>query len=353
MPKPNGVGYSPTIGPAGSPPIEDWASSIKGKHSSRRFVYPNMNDAAIHVDHLTKRYSAGFRRTPVQALSDISLDVERNEIFGLLGPNGAGKTTLIKILLGSLLPTSGAASINGFGGMDWQSRLSAGYLPENHRFPPYLTGRQMLFCFGGMAGLSPAIIREKADALFDLVGLSQWQNTKIRKYSKGMMQRLGLAQALLNDPQLIFLDEPTDGVDPVGRHEIRTILLNLKKQGKTIFLNSHLLAEVEAVCDRVAILNKGKLVKIGPVSGLLDVKPAYRIETVETPQAACEAVAAAYPTAKIEGTVITLTLEIPRQINDVIDLLRCRGVDLVSVAPVKISLEESFLELIQGVGKHE
>lgn len=312
-----------------------------------------MNDAAIQVDHLTKRYSAGFRRPPVQALTDISLDVKKNEIFGLLGPNGAGKTTLIKILLGSLLPTSGAASINGFGGADWRSRLSAGYLPENHRFPPYLTGRQMLFCFGGMAGLSPAAVREKADALFDLVGLHQWQNTKIRKYSKGMMQRLGLAQALLNDPQLIFLDEPTDGVDPVGRHEIRTILLNLKKEGKTVFLNSHLLAEVEAVCDRVAILNKGKLVKVGPVSGLLDVKPAYRLETAEMPPVVGEETTTAFPTAKIEGTVITVTLETPRQVNEIIDLLRRRGVDLVSVAPVKISLEESFLELIQGDGNHE
>lgn len=312
-----------------------------------------MNGAAIQVAHLSKRYPAGFRRTPVQALTDISLDVKKNEIFGLLGPNGAGKTTLIKILLGSLLPTSGRTTINGFGGMDWRSRLSAGYLPENHRFPPYLTGRQMLFCFGGMAGLSPKDIRDKADSLFELVGLGQWQNTKIRKYSKGMMQRLGLAQAMLNDPQLIFLDEPTDGVDPVGRHEIRTILLNLKKAGKTIFLNSHLLAEVEAVCDRVAILNKGKLIKVGPVSGLLDVKPAYRIEAAEIPSVVGEETTTAFPTAKIEGTVITVTLETPCQINEIIDLLRRRGIDLISIAPVKISLEESFLELIQGDGNHE
>lgn len=310
-------------------------------------------DAAVKVVGLSKRYSAGFRRTPVLALSDLTLEVNRNEIFGLLGPNGAGKTTLIKILLGSLLPTSGTAAVNGYGGGDWHSRLSAGYLPENHRFPPYLTGRQMLFCFGGMAGLGPKEVRGKVDSLFDLVGLSQWQNTKIRKYSKGMMQRLGLAQALLNDPQLIFLDEPTDGVDPVGRHEIRTILLNLKKAGKTIFLNSHLLAEVEAVCDRVAILNKGKLIKVGPVSGLSDVKPAYRIETVGLEDSVTAEVSASFASAKIEGAVITVSLETPRQINDVIDLLRRRGVELVSVAPVKISLEESFLELIQGGGQHE
>jgi ABC-2 type transport system ATP-binding protein len=312
-----------------------------------------MNDAAVRVVGLSKQYPAGFRRTPVLALTDLTLDVNRNEIFGLLGPNGAGKTTLIKILLGSLHPTSGTAAINGYAGGDWRSRLSAGYLPENHRFPPYLTGRQMLFCFGGMAGMSPSDIRGKVDSLFDIVGLSQWQNTKIRKYSKGMMQRLGLAQTLLNDPQLIFLDEPTDGVDPVGRHEIRTILLNLKKAGKTIFLNSHLLAEVEAVCDRVAILNKGKLIKVGPVSGLLDVKPAYRVETVGLDATIAEEVIASFPTAKIEGTVITVTLETPRQINDVIDLLRRRNIELVSVAPVKISLEESFLELIQGDGRHE
>jgi ABC-2 type transport system ATP-binding protein len=313
----------------------------------------NDTDTAITATGLSKQYTAGFRRPPVLALTDLTLDVNRNEIFGLLGPNGAGKTTLIKILLGSLHPTSGTAAVNGFGGADWRSRLSTGYLPENHRFPPYLTGRQMFFCFGGMTGLSPRDIREKADTLFDLVGLSQWQNTKIRKYSKGMMQRLGLAQALLNDPQLIFLDEPTDGVDPVGRHEIRTILLNLKKAGKTIFLNSHLLAEVEAVCDRVAILNKGKLIKVGPVSGLLDVKPAYRVETAGLEQTVTAEILAFLPTAKIEGMVITVMLETPRQINDVIDLLRRRGVELVSVAPVKISLEESFLELIQEDGRHE
>ncbi|MDD4052520.1 MAG: ABC transporter ATP-binding protein [candidate division Zixibacteria bacterium] len=313
----------------------------------------NDSNAAVRVIGLSKQYAAGFRRTPVLALSDVTLDVGNNEIFGLLGPNGAGKTTLIKILLGSLLPTSGTAAVNGFGGGDWRSRLSAGYLPENHRFPPYLTGRQMLFCFGGMAGLSRNDIRGKVDSLFELVGLSQWQNTKIRKYSKGMMQRLGLAQALLNDPQLIFLDEPTDGVDPVGRHEIRTILLNLKKAGKTVFLNSHLLAEVEAVCDRVAILNKGKLIKVGPVSGLLDVKPAYHVETAGLDEAVALEVMNSFPTAKFEGTVITVTLEAPRQINDVIDMLRRRNVELVSVAPVKISLEESFLELIQGGGHHE
>ncbi len=311
------------------------------------------DEITIRVTDLSKQYYAGLGKSPVLALSNFSLEVGRGEIFGLLGPNGAGKTTLIKVLLGSLKPTSGTATVNGFGVGDWRSRLRAGYLPENHRFPSYLTGRQMLICFGGMAGLTPAEIRTRASGLFELVGLSQWQKTKIKKYSKGMMQRLGLAQTLLNDPELIFLDEPTDGVDPVGRHEIRTILQKLRQQGKTIFLNSHLLAEVEAVCDRVAILDKGKLIKVGPVAGLLGIKPAYRVEAASLNDRAVGEIAAAFPLAKIEGNAITVTFESPRQVNDIIDILRRQEIDLVSVAPVKISLEESFLELIRGGGNHD
>ncbi len=308
---------------------------------------------AIRISSLSKRYAGGLRGGGVLALSDLSLDVFPGEIFGLLGPNGAGKTTLIKILLGALHPTAGTASVNGHDIRDWRARGKAGFLPENHRFPPYLTGQQMLRCFGGMTGLTKNEIRAREDALFELVGMSQWRKTKIRKYSKGMMQRLGLAQALLGDPDLIFLDEPTDGVDPVGRHEIRTILQNLKRQGKTIFLNSHLLAEVEAVCDRVAVLDKGKLIKAGPVSSLLEVKPAYQVETAGLPEPVISQVRQAFADVKIDGTSLTIAMDHPRQINELIDLLRRHQVELVSVAPVKISLEESFLELIKGGSSHE
>ncbi len=311
------------------------------------------DSTAIKISDLSKRYKGGFGKPGVPALSGVNLQVKHGEIFGLLGPNGAGKTTLIKILLGALRPTSGTASINGYDISNRCSRREAGFLPENHRFPPYLTGMQMLLTFGGMSGLSRSEIRSKADALLEMVRMSKWRNTKIKKYSKGMMQRLGMAQAMLNDPETVFLDEPTDGVDPVGRHEIRTILLDLKKLGKTIFLNSHLLAEVEAICDRVAILDKGKLIRTGPVAGLIGGKPAYRVETVALDSEITSRVKENYSQATIEGNTITITFDEPCHINDLIDLLRQNRVELVSVAPVRMSLEESFLELIKGGERHE
>jgi ABC-2 type transport system ATP-binding protein len=246
-----------------------------------------MTDAAIaiRVEHLSKTFGGGLRgKNDVQALADVSLEVTQGEIFGLLGPNGAGKTTFVKILLGALHPSTGSASINGHGCGNWRARQKAGFLPENHRFPSYLTGQQFLNIYGGLAGMPRSAIRTRANELLELVEMTRWRKTKIRKYSKGMMQRLGVAQALLNDPDLVFLDEPTDGVDPVGRREIREILKKLKDQGKTIFLNSHLLAEVEAICDRVAILDKGKLIKVGPVGALIETKPYYWIETSHLPE---------------------------------------------------------------------
>lgn len=304
---------------------------------------------AIRVDHLSKRFSGGLRRRgEVQALADVSLEVSRGEIFGLLGPNGAGKTTLVKILLGSLHPSTGSASINGHACGDWRARQKAGFLPENHRFPSYLTGQQFLNVYGGMAGMPRAAVRARSDELLELVEMTRWRKTKIRKYSKGMMQRLGLAQTLLNNPDLIFLDEPTDGVDPVGRREIRDILKGLKKQGKTIFLNSHLLAEVEAVCDRVAILDKGKLIKIGPVGGLVETKPYYWVETYHLPEHVAAMVTSGFDKAIIEENVIKLPLENPRKINTIIDLLRKYEVDIISVKPAAVSLEDSFMQLIKG-----
>lgn len=308
---------------------------------------------AISVNHLSKQYPGGFRGNPVLAISDLSLDIKPGEIFGLLGPNGAGKTTLIKILLGALRPTSGTASINGHDIKSHRAREKAGFLPENHRFPPYLTGMQMLMIFGGMRGMSRKAVKAEADKLLKLVNMERWQNTKIKKYSKGMMQRLGLAQAILGDPDLIFLDEPTDGVDPIGRHEIRTVLLDLKKRGKTIFLNSHLLAEVEAVCDRVAVLDKGKLIKTGPVSGLIETKPTYRIETVYLRPEMPERIIKQFPQAQIDGKIITISFDEPRRINDLIDYLRADRVDLLAVSPVKVSLEESFLTLLKEGADNE
>ena len=211
----------------------------------------------------------------------------------------------------------------------------------------------MLACYGGMAGLSHSEVKTRSASLLERVGMTQWRNTRIKKYSKGMMQRLGLAQAMINDPDMIFLDEPTDGVDPIGRHEIRSILLDLKKQGKTIFLNSHLLAEVESVCDRVAILDRGRLIKTGPVSGLIGSKPAYRIELTALPDEIASEVKTQYPHAQIEQNAIAIGFHEARDVNGLIDLLRGRGAELISVTPIKVSLEESFMQLIRGNVAHE
>ncbi len=307
---------------------------------------------AITITNLSKIFKGGVRGE-VRALDDVSFDVHTGEIFGLLGPNGAGKTTMVKLLLGSLYPTSGTASINGYDISTEAARHKIGFLPENHQFPSYLTGRQMLLCFGGMAGLPQAELKTKIDFLLKMVGMLDWQDDKLKKYSKGMMQRLGLAQALINDPEIIFLDEPTDGVDPIGRREIRDILLNLKKQGKTIFLNSHLLSEVESVCDRVGILNKGKLIKTGPVEGLISTKPAYRIETAGLTENIIDKIKESFPHANIEDYIISITLDNSRQINRMVDLLRQSEIDVISVTPIKVSLEDSFMRLIKGEEAHE
>ncbi len=310
------------------------------------------NSIKIQISRLSK-YFKGGARGEVRALDDVSFEVRAGEIFGLLGPNGAGKTTMVKLLLGSLHETSGTASINGFDIKTESARRKIGFLPEGHRFPSYMTGRQLLLCYGGMTGMPQPEIKSKMEQLLTLVGMLDWQDSKIKKYSKGMMQRLGLAQALINDPDIIFLDEPTDGVDPIGRREIRDILINLKKQGRTIFLNSHLLSEVESVCDRVGILNKGKLIKTGPVEGLISTKPAYRIETAGLDANIKTKITSEFPQAIIENNIVTLTLDDSKQVNSLVDLLRQNNIDVVAVAPIKVSLEDSFMRLIKGEAPHE
>ncbi|MCK5127203.1 MAG: ABC transporter ATP-binding protein [candidate division Zixibacteria bacterium] len=314
-----------------------------------------MNDSniAIEVKELSKIFKSGLKGGEVQALSEVSLKVDKGDIFGLLGPNGAGKTTLVKVLLGALHATKGSASVYGLDVRNANSRNKAGFLPENHRFPDYMTGAQMLKVYGGMSGLSSGEIKARSKDLLEIVGMSKWRDMKIKKYSKGMKQRLGLAQALINDPEIIFLDEPTDGVDPVGRREIRDILKRLKEQGKTVFLNSHLLAEVEAVCDKVAILDKGKLIKTGPVSELTRVSSTYQIETIQLPIEAAEQIKTAFPHAKLlTDNKISITFEDPRQLNSLIDILRKLNVEITAAIPVKISLEDSFMQLLRGEVKH-
>lgn len=302
----------------------------------------------IETQNLSKEYASRFSKQKVNALNDFTFNANEGEIFGLLGPNGAGKTTLIKILLAITFPTSGSAKIFGSDVKSHKWKKRVGYLPENHKFPSYLTGEQVLSYYGRLSGLkNGADLKKKIDEYLETMGLTKWKNTKIKKYSKGMMQKLGLAQSLLSNPDLIFLDEPTDGVDPIGRKEIRDILTDLRTKGKTIFLNSHLLSEVEMICDRVAILNKGDLVKEGSVDDLTRAENIFIIHTSEQIDMNLkQKILAADQSAGIgEFEVQTETgLE---SLNNLIDILRKNKINIKTISQKTSTLEELFINVIK------
>ncbi|MCX6151915.1 MAG: ABC transporter ATP-binding protein [Ignavibacteriales bacterium] len=301
----------------------------------------------VQTDNLTKIYYSSFKRKNVQALSSLNLTVDSGMIFGFLGPNGAGKTTLVKILLGITHPTSGSAKILGEDIKNYKVKKRIGYLPENHRYPFYLTGEGVLKFFGKLSGVDDKNLNKKVDQLLDLVNLGKWKKTKIKNYSKGMMQRLGLAQAVINDPELIFLDEPTDGVDPIGRKEIRDLLLDLKSQGKTIFLNSHLLSEVELITDRVAILNKGILLREGTVKELTEKKEEYQFSIDgENRESDLQKYSSEFSFSNFKDGSFVVKVGNINELNVFIDYLRRDGKSIKAVIPQKETLEEMFIALI-------
>ena len=281
-------------------------------------------------------------------MNDFTFSANEGEIFGLLGPNGAGKTTLIKILLAITFPTRGGAKIFGTDVKNHKWKNRVGYLPENHKFPNYLTGEQVLSYYGRLSGLkNNENLKKKINEYLETMGLAKWRNTKIKKYSKGMMQKLGLAQSLLSDPDLIFLDEPTDGVDPIGRKEIRDILTNLRSKGKTIFLNSHLLSEVEMICDRVAILNKGDLIKEGSVDDLTKTENVFVIHTEESVNMALkQKILSIDPRAGIGENEIQTEAGMEK-LNVVIDMLRKNKINIKTINQKTNTLEELFINVIK------
>src|SRR5438128_2709011 len=238
---------------------------------------------AIETAGLIKIFRSRWSGKEVRAVDGISLRVEPGATFGLLGPNGAGKTTFVKMLLSCAHPTSGRAKVFGVDSRLPAARRPIGYLPENHRFPTYMTGRGMLDFYGALSGMDSDLRKRRIVELLALVGLEQWGEVRVSKYSKGMLQRVGLAQALMHSPSLLILDEPSDGVDPVGRRQIRDILHGLEQKGVTIFLNSHLLAEVELFCRDVAIIHRGKVALEGRVKDLT-AGSGYRVETESVPE---------------------------------------------------------------------
>jgi ABC-2 type transport system ATP-binding protein len=304
-------------------------------------------DYAIETSDLQKIYRSRWRRREVRAVDGISLRVARGTTFGLLGPNGAGKTTFVKLLLSAVIPSGGQARVFGRDVNQPEARRPIGYLPENHRFPTYFTGAGMLDFYAALSGTSPADRKRLIPEMLDLVGLDRWGAVRIGKYSKGMLQRLGLAQAIIHSPTLLILDEPSDGVDPMGRRHIRDILEKLEKKGVTIFINSHLLAEVELFCTEVAILHKGKVALSGKVRDLIAGK-GYRLTAGPVPETLETALRErASATAPRDG-LVDFQFATRDEANEAIDLLRREGCAIESLVQTSSTLEDVFVQTIGG-----
>jgi ABC-2 type transport system ATP-binding protein len=284
----------------------------------------------------------------VHALKGVTLNVEKGHIYGLLGQNGAGKTTLIKILLGITKPTEGEARLLDEPVGTTGVRKRVGYLPEDHRFPDYHTGNSLLEFYGSLIGMTRTDRKKRIPEMLELVGILGRKDYKIRTYSKGMKQRLGLAQSMMHDPEVIFLDEPTDGVDPVGRREIRAIMTRLKEQGKTIFLNSHLLGEVELICDRVGILQNGRMIREGDIQTLTQQHGLFVIGLApDQPFPRDEVVKMGYMVDSA-GELWEVGLKDGQTIDPVVDLLRSRSLNLRHLTEKRQTLEDLFLETVEA-----
>ncbi|MCI0703804.1 MAG: ABC transporter ATP-binding protein [Planctomycetia bacterium] len=287
----------------------------------------------------------------IEALKGVSLRVEKGQIYGLLGQNGAGKTTLIKILLGIVRLTDGDATLLGHPAGTVDVRKRVGYLPEDHQFPGYHTGYSLMDFYGSLYGVPASVRKQKIPETLELVGIAGRMYSKIKTYSKGMKQRLGIAQSLMHDPEVIILDEPTDGVDPMGRREIRELMSELKGQGHTIFLNSHLLGEVELICDRVAILQQGKLVREGTIAELTKTKGTFVIGLLSGQTFPSDAVIklgyAVRPLPDQAG-LFEITLSDGQTIEPVMKLLSERGLTVVHIVEKKQTLEDVFMTTVEG-----
>jgi ABC-2 type transport system ATP-binding protein len=308
----------------------------------------------IQTENLSKTFRVGFFQRRVEAVRGLNLEVDSGEIFGFLGPNGAGKTTTIKMLLSLIYPTAGQATLLGRPLGDVKARRRIGFLPEQPYFYDYLAGREFLDFFGRFFELEPRTRRQRVDDLLERVGLAQAGGLPLRKYSKGMLQRIGMAQALLNDPELVILDEPMSGLDPRGRKEIRDLVLELKKQGKTVFFSTHILPDVEMICDRVGIIYQGRLVQLGRLDQILSAA----VESVDlqvkgldpASQTALEALGASV----LEQGGLWL-IRVPGQAaaDQALELVRKHHAQLIALAPHRETLEEYFLRQIgneEGAG---
>ena len=305
----------------------------------------------IRTDALTKDFAAGFwRPRPARALDALTIDVQPGEVFGLLGPNGAGKTTTLKLLLQLLFPTSGRAEILGAPAGDVAVRRRIGYLPEHPYFYDYLTAEELLEYFGRLFDLDPVARRKRASALLDEVGIGAERRRPLRKFSKGMLQRVGLAQAMLNDPELLILDEPMSGLDPIGRRDVRQLIARLHAEGRTILFSSHILGDAEALCSRVAILSKGRLAAAGPMRELLSEHVrGWELLVRNLSDGARTALASrAASLSQLPDGVWQIVLPASAAPEPVIAELAASGASLVSATPQIETLEDVFVRSTGG-----
>ncbi len=308
---------------------------------------------AIRIEGLTKDYAVGFwRRRPYRALDALTIDIDRGEVFGFLGPNGAGKTTTLKLLMQLIFPTSGRAEILGRPVGDVAARYRIGYLPENPYFYDYLTAEELLTYFARLFGYAGAERTRRVSSLLDRVGIGGERRLQLRKFSKGMIQRVGIAQAILNEPEVIFLDEPMSGLDPLGRRELRSLILELRDQGRTVFFSSHILADAEAMCSRVAVLAGGRLAASGRLTDLLEfqVRGWELVVADLAPEVLAALGSRVSRVTEIAPRRFALELTPDQPPDVVLSSLVAAGARVVSLNPLRETLEDYFLRHVREAG---
>jgi ABC-2 type transport system ATP-binding protein len=312
-------------------------------------MLPN-SDLVVQTEELSKVFRVGFWGKRVTAVDGIKLEVRPGEVFGFLGPNGAGKTTTLKMLMGLIYPTSGQAWLFGRELGDPQTKARLGFLPESPYFYDYLTSREFLGFYGHLFGLWGAVLDKRVDELLELVGMTHAKDLQLRKFSKGMLQRVGVAQALINDPELVVLDEPMSGLDPIGRKEVRDLILRLKESGKTVLFSSHILHDAEVLCDRVAMILKGRLVACGKVTDLLHQGTHHQVELVVdslTPEG-LDHLRPLVDKVVMQGDRMLVVLKNQQQVAGALEIIRAAKASLVSLNPQKGSLEDLFIREVAG-----
>jgi ABC-2 type transport system ATP-binding protein len=284
------------------------------------------------------------------AVADLTLEVEKGEVFGFLGPNGAGKTTAVKMLLGLIYPTSGKGEVLGAPLGDHRARDRVGFLPEHFRFHDWLTAIEFLHLHGNLYQMPGEQLNKRVPELLEMVGLEGHAQKKLSTYSKGMLQRIGLAQALLNDPELVFLDEPTSGLDPVGRRLVRDIIRDLSERGTTVFLNSHLLSEVEITCDRVAFIRHGEVLLTSSLQGLVEGELTVEVRARGLDEDIVAGLERWSQNVRADGEHLTLTLPGETHIPEINHYLVENGVDVFAIRPKQLSLEDLFIQVVGTEG---